>query len=1046
MAINPAEITTVRVGELVPKPWSLTDLLPHEVSTLLGQGTVQGLADLISSYIGTVSSLAFNPTTVNSGETLPVTDSTEWMFVGKGTFLNVGGGADIITTEELNVLVSNGTYWSLAVAIPIDVEFSGVVQTIRSGFTATVPSENAVYDALTLKLDKGGYTGTAQDLSNLINEIQTDTDISWGYVTAVNGGTRNITPEEDYLDVSGSPITNYTINLPTVTEAKTVYIAFDSNISNLTIGASGVVDYFPPSVKTYDTWAWTYEPVNNRWVVAGYFSGDLGAQISALPNKGTITDIDNFAISDGSASGLPKKVTLANLKKAVTGYDAEELTGRFFNGYKEIDDPETSSNSEPHITRLSNNNILMVYRKSTAFLHTGNDGYLAGKISTDEGVSWGAEFSIFNDAYDDRNYVLGVLPNNDVVVVLRRYQANTSTHVDIGYVKSSDNGATWGTYTIIENNVAITNEVPFGTLLKRGSDVYFASYLTESAVNKFRLYKSTNNFTSITNSVIVNSISNNAVEPVIVDIAGGKSILIARNNDYSTPGQPSFYQYNSSDGVTFSYKGVANLWSDLNYSVGTPVGMLYDSVTDDLIVVTTERKITHADSPSQMYDMLRVYTQKAEAVYSSQTAYSLKHNIPRPKASDYRFYGYPSLIKSGTGIFSVVCDASSHNRTPTFTEEAELYSFRIDSQSTLKELINNGISDSKVTINNGYNGLKDYVNFETIGYTSRYEDFIKMIPANIVTGTGTNGYISFWNSASTVTGDSGFIWDNTNKRLGIGTVSPISKLDIFTGTSGNNANVNSLIAGSIAHGNAATSNTVPSIFSKSADATGLKIISGTPNTNPLPDMELNVRQGTNVDYSTLTTPAFRFSRFGTALMEITRNGNASLPIGNLSTIAGVTANHVVIKSQLDLKADIASPALTGTPTAPTATAGTNTTQIATTAFVTTATVGVRPYKVYTALLSQTSTNAPIATVLENSLGGTVIWSRNSTGDYTATLSGAFQMGKSWGNITLSTNVAGYDAYITNPTANTMNLVITNVAGVLTEMSATSASIKFEVYP
>lgn len=41
------------------------------------------------------------------------------------------------------------------------------------------------------------------------------------------------------------------------------------------------------------------------------------------------------------------------------------------------------------------------------------------------------------------------------------------------------------------------------------------------------------------------------------------------------------------------------------------------------------------------------------------------------------------------------------------------------------------------------------------------------------------------------------------------------------------------------------------------------------------------------------------------------------------------------------KADLASPALTGTPTAPTAAAGTNTTQIATTAFVTTATDAAR---------------------------------------------------------------------------------------------------------
>jgi len=43
-----------------------------------------------------------------------------------------------------------------------------------------------------------------------------------------------------------------------------------------------------------------------------------------------------------------------------------------------------------------------------------------------------------------------------------------------------------------------------------------------------------------------------------------------------------------------------------------------------------------------------------------------------------------------------------------------------------------------------------------------------------------------------------------------------------------------------------------------------------------------------------------------------------------------------VKTQLDLKANLASPTFTGTPKAPTATAGTNTTQIATTAFVQTA--------------------------------------------------------------------------------------------------------------
>jgi hypothetical protein len=53
-------------------------------------------------------------------------------------------------------------------------------------------------------------------------------------------------------------------------------------------------------------------------------------------------------------------------------------------------------------------------------------------------------------------------------------------------------------------------------------------------------------------------------------------------------------------------------------------------------------------------------------------------------------------------------------------------------------------------------------------------------------------------------------------------------------------------------------------------------------------------------------------------------------------ITGTLSAQIDLQTALDLKAPLASPALTGTPTAPTATAGTSTTQLATTAFVTTA--------------------------------------------------------------------------------------------------------------
>ena len=55
----------------------------------------------------------------------------------------------------------------------------------------------------------------------------------------------------------------------------------------------------------------------------------------------------------------------------------------------------------------------------------------------------------------------------------------------------------------------------------------------------------------------------------------------------------------------------------------------------------------------------------------------------------------------------------------------------------------------------------------------------------------------------------------------------------------------------------------------------------------------------------------------------------------------------------------------------------------------------RPYKVYTALLSQTGTNAPVATVLENTLGGTVVWSYVDIGTFSGITTGKFLNNKTY---------------------------------------------------
>ena len=52
---------------------------------------------------------------------------------------------------------------------------------------------------------------------------------------------------------------------------------------------------------------------------------------------------------------------------------------------------------------------------------------------------------------------------------------------------------------------------------------------------------------------------------------------------------------------------------------------------------------------------------------------------------------------------------------------------------------------------------------------------------NPVTGTGASGQVAFWNGTTTQTGSTNLFWDNVNSRLGIGTTTPTTKLDVLGG-------------------------------------------------------------------------------------------------------------------------------------------------------------------------------------------------------------------------------------------------------------------------
>jgi len=105
---------------------------------------------------------------------------------------------------------------------------------------------------------------------------------------------------------------------------------------------------------------------------------------------------------------------------------------------------------------------------------------------------------------------------------------------------------------------------------------------------------------------------------------------------------------------------------------------------------------------------------------------------------------------------------------------------------------------------------------------------------------------------------------------------------------------------------------------------------------------------------------------------------------------------------------------------------------------------LRPYKVYTALISQSGTSAPTATVLENTLGGTVVWSRAAGGTYLGTLAGVFISGKTWAMSQIVTSTADEEQQIFRNSSDNIQLR-TAISGTGTDNLLNNTSIEIRVY-
>jgi hypothetical protein len=104
------------------------------------------------------------------------------------------------------------------------------------------------------------------------------------------------------------------------------------------------------------------------------------------------------------------------------------------------------------------------------------------------------------------------------------------------------------------------------------------------------------------------------------------------------------------------------------------------------------------------------------------------------------------------------------------------------------------------------------------------------------------------------------------------------------------------------------------------------------------------------------------------------------------------------------------------------------------------------YSVYTALLSQSGTSDPTAIVLGNNTIGAIVWTRNSTGSYTGTLTGAFTSNKTWLICQKGDGSGSFvNGLLFRSSANALSLDVRDNTNTVTD-GFTNLSIEIRVYP
>jgi hypothetical protein len=196
------------------------------------------------------------------------------------------------------------------------------------------------------------------------------------------------------------------------------------------------------------------------------------------------------------------------------------------------------------------------------------------RTSTDNGLSWSNPTFVYTDAsFDSRNLGGGITTSGAIIVFMDRYNYTSHAGHDMGFIRSTDEGATWSSYVAVGGVPLYGPLSPYGNMLSiptKGLMLPYYDMANDASASAERcLWSVDDGLTWSTPQTIAQNATYIVGEGSFTYLGNGQIIGVLRHVETGSQKQPLMQIQSSDYGTTWGSLLVSNLVGDTTDISGT---------------------------------------------------------------------------------------------------------------------------------------------------------------------------------------------------------------------------------------------------------------------------------------------------------------------------------------------------------------------------------------------------------------------------------------------------------------------------------------------